>query len=146
MVCVAGLIPEFVGRFPVVVNTNGLTMEQMVRVLTEPKNALIKQYRYLFSLHEVDFHITDEALREVATIALRKNTVRHHLFHLHTYATALHLLWFTDLKCWTCRVVQGARGLRSILEKVLMQAMFEVPDDHTVTGVFVDKEAIHTRK
>lgn len=81
-----GILPEFVGRFPVVVSTSGLSLEQLVRVLTEPKNALIKQYRYLFALHHVDFHVTTEALEEIAALALAKNT--------------------------------GARGLRSILERV----------------------------
>ncbi len=81
--------------------------------MTEPKNALIKQYSYLFSLHHVDFHITLEALREIAAMALRKNT--------------------------------GARGLRAILERVLMQAMFDIPDDPDVTAVVVDAEAVHTR-
>lgn len=108
-----GLIPEFVGRFPVVVSTTGLTLEQMVRVMTEPKNALIKQYSYLFSLHHVDFHVTDDALRAIATMALRKNT--------------------------------GARGLRAILERVLMQAMFDIPDDPDVTAVVVNEEAVHTK-
>jgi ATP-dependent Clp protease ATP-binding subunit ClpX len=78
------MIPEFVGRFPVVVSTSGLTMEQMVHVMTMPKNALIKQYRYQFALHNVEFHVTDEALREVATIALKKNTGAHLLLsHQH---------------------------------------------------------------
>jgi hypothetical protein len=81
--------------------------------MTEPKNALIKQYAYLFSLHHVDFHVTSEALREIAAMALRKNT--------------------------------GARGLRAILERVLMQAMFEMPDDPEVTAVVVDAQAVHTR-
>lgn len=95
-----GLIPEFVGRFPVVVNTNGLTLEQMVRVLTEPKNALIKQYRYLFSLHDVDLHITHDALREVATIALRKNTVRQPLLPTcHTQTRPPTDLKVLDVSC-----------------------------------------------
>ena len=81
-----GILPEFVGRFPVIVSTSGLSLEQLVRVLTEPKNALIKQYRYLFALHHVEFHVTNEALEEIAALALVKNT--------------------------------GARGLRSILERV----------------------------
>jgi len=71
----AGLIPEFVGRFANLVSTHGLTLDQMVRVLTQPKNAIIKQYKYLFAMHNVDFHITDEALEEVASIAIKKNTV-----------------------------------------------------------------------
>lgn len=108
-----GILPEFVGRFPVVVSTSGLSLEQLVRVLTEPKNALIKQYRYLFALHHVDFHVTTEALEEIAALALAKNT--------------------------------GARGLRSILERVLMQAMFDIPDDPNVTAIVVDRESVHSR-
>lgn len=108
-----GILPEFVGRFPVVVSTSGLSLEQLVRVLMEPKNALIKQYRYLFSMHHVEFHVTEEALKEIAGLALRKNT--------------------------------GARGLRSILERVLMQAMFDIPDSPDVTAIVVDKESVHTR-
>lgn len=84
-----------------------------MRVMTEPRNALIKQYSYLFSLHHVDFHVTPEALSEIASMALRKNT--------------------------------GARGLRAILEKVLMQAMFDIPDDPDVTAVVVDAQAVRTR-
>lgn len=88
-----GILPEFVGRFPVVVSTSGLSLEQLVRVLTEPKNALIKQYRYLFALHHVEFHVTNEALEEIAALALAKNT--------------------------------GARGLRSILERVSLRGRRE---------------------
>jgi ATP-dependent Clp protease ATP-binding subunit ClpX len=67
-----GLIPEFIGRFPVVTATRGLDEDQMVQVLTEPKNALVRQYKYLFSMNNVDFHITDCGLREVAQTALQK--------------------------------------------------------------------------
>jgi len=91
-----GLIPEFIGRFPTVVSTKSLTEQQMVQVLTEPKNAIVRQYRYLFALNGVDFHITPCALSAVAQIALSKKT--------------------------------GARGLRSILENVLMETMFIVPN------------------
>ena len=84
-----GLIPEFIGRFPLVVSTRGLDLDQMVMVLTQPKNAVIKQYKYLFAMSDVDFHITDDALEEIANVALSKRT--------------------------------GARGLRSILENMLME-------------------------
>ena len=69
-----GLIPEFVGRFPLVTSTKALTEDQFVRILCEPKNALIKQYKELFSLQNVDFHATDDALRECAQIAITKRT------------------------------------------------------------------------
>jgi hypothetical protein len=93
-----GLIPEFIGRFPTVVSTKSLTEAQMVQVLTEPKNAIVRQYRYLFALNGTDFHITPCALSAVAQVALAKKT--------------------------------GARGLRSILESVLMETMFVVPNNN----------------
>ena len=106
-----GLIPEFIGRFPVVTATRGLDEDQMVQVLTEPKNALVRQYKYLFSMNNVDFHITDCGLREVAQTALQKKT--------------------------------GARGLRTILENILMETMFVVPNEPgRVTGVYVDAAAV----
>ena len=81
----------------------------MVLVLTKPKNALVKQYKYLFALSDVDFHITDGALREIATVALSKNT--------------------------------GARGLRAILENILLEAMFLVPERADVT-VYIDDAVV----
>ncbi|KAK4438409.1 CLP protease regulatory subunit CLPX2, mitochondrial [Sesamum alatum] len=109
-----GLIPEFVGRFPVVVNLSALDEDQLVQVLTEPKNALCKQYKRMFSMNNVRLNFTDSALRLIAKKAIAKNT--------------------------------GARGLRAILEDILTEAMFEVPDaksgkDHADT-VLVDEEAV----
>ena len=106
-----GLIPEFIGRFPVITATRGLDEDQMVQVLTEPKNALVRQYKYLFAMNNVDFHITDCGLRQVAQTALEKKT--------------------------------GARGLRTILENILMETMFVVPNEPgRVTGVYVDAAAV----
>ncbi|KAH9602990.1 hypothetical protein KSS87_018113 [Heliosperma pusillum] len=106
-----GLIPEFVGRFPVLVSLSALSENQLVQVLTEPKNALSKQYKKLFSMNDVKFHITDKALRSIARKAMVKST--------------------------------GARGLRSILESILTEAMFEVPDIKTgkdrVDAVVIDE-------
>ncbi|KAK6159704.1 hypothetical protein DH2020_003085 [Rehmannia glutinosa] len=109
-----GLIPEFVGRFPVVVSLSALDEDQLVQVLTEPKNALCKQYRRLFNMNNVRLHFTDSAMRLIAEKAIARNT--------------------------------GARGLRAILENILTEAMFEVPDaksgeDHADT-VLVDEEAV----
>jgi ATP-dependent Clp protease ATP-binding subunit ClpX len=104
-----GLIPEFIGRFPVIVATKGLTEQQMVQVLKEPKNALLKQYAFMFALNDVDLHVTDEALRMIARLATEKNT--------------------------------GARGLRSILEKLLTNAMFLVPELE-VNAVVLDLPAV----
>lgn len=109
-----GLIPEFVGRFPILVSLTALNEDQLVQVLMQPKNALCKQYKKMFSMNDVKFHITEEALRLIARKAMVKNT--------------------------------GARGLRSILETILTEAMFEVPDVKSgtdrVDAVVVDEEAV----
>ncbi|DAZ96131.1 TPA: hypothetical protein N0F65_008710 [Lagenidium giganteum] len=109
-----GLIPEFIGRFPMLVSTSGLTKEELVQVLTEPKNSLVRQYRALFALNGVEFHATDRALEAVAEYALKKNT--------------------------------GARGLRSIFERALIETMFELPDLKDVNAIYVDEEAILGKK
>uniref|UniRef100_A0A2P2MNU5 ATP-dependent clp protease ATP-binding subunit clpx n=2 Tax=Rhizophora mucronata TaxID=61149 RepID=A0A2P2MNU5_RHIMU len=109
-----GLIPEFVGRFPVLVSFSALTENQLVQVLREPKNALGKQYSKLFQMNGVKLHFTDNALRLIAKKAIAKNT--------------------------------GARGLRSILENILMDAMYEIPDtrmgDDIIDAVIVNEEAV----
>ncbi|GAV66194.1 AAA_2 domain-containing protein/ClpB_D2-small domain-containing protein [Cephalotus follicularis] len=109
-----GLIPEFVGRFPVLVSLSALTENQLVQVLTEPKNALGKQYKKMFQMNGVKLHFTEHALRLIARKAITKNT--------------------------------GARGLRSLLESILMDAMYEIPDVRTgkdiIDAVVVDEEAV----
>ncbi|KAJ0906520.1 putative AAA+ ATPase domain, ATPase, AAA-type, core, Clp protease, ATP-binding subunit ClpX [Helianthus annuus] len=109
-----GLIPEFVGRFPILVNLLALTEDQLVQVLTEPKNALGKQYKKLFQMNGVKLHYTESALKLIAKKAIVKNT--------------------------------GARGLRSLLENILMDAMYEIPDERTgdniIDAVVVDEEAV----
>ncbi|XP_008788322.2 CLP protease regulatory subunit CLPX1, mitochondrial-like isoform X2 [Phoenix dactylifera] len=109
-----GLIPEFIGRFPILVSLSALNEDQLFQVLTEPKNALGKQYKKLFSMNNVKLHFTKAALRLIAKKAMEKNT--------------------------------GARGLRAILESILTEAMYEIPDMKTgnerVDGVVVDEEAI----
>ncbi|KAF5731256.1 ATP-dependent Clp protease ATP-binding subunit clpX-like mitochondrial isoform X2 [Tripterygium wilfordii] len=109
-----GLIPEFVGRFPVLVSLSALTESQLVQVLTEPKNALGKQYRKMFQMNGVKLDFTENALRLIARKAISKNT--------------------------------GARGLRCILETLLMDAMYEIPDvrtgDDIIDAVVVDEEAV----
>jgi len=69
-----GMIPEFVGRFPVIVSTKGLDIENLVDILTEPKNSIMKQYRRLFAMDDVNFHVTDEGLREIAKTAFSRGT------------------------------------------------------------------------
>ncbi|KAK7317126.1 hypothetical protein RJT34_01098 [Clitoria ternatea] len=109
-----GLIPEFVGRFPVLVSLSALTENQLIQVLTEPKNALGKQYKKMFKMNGVTLHFTENSLRSIARKAISKNT--------------------------------GARGLRSILESVLVDAMYEIPDirtgDDVIDAVVVDEEAV----
>ncbi|KAG9414094.1 hypothetical protein AC1031_013301 [Aphanomyces cochlioides] len=109
-----GLIPEFVGRFPVIVSTLGLNREELVRVLTEPRNSLVKQYRALFALHDVDFHVSPCGLEAVADLAVERNT--------------------------------GARGLRAIFERALMDTMFHIPDMMNVKAVYVDGDVINGSK
>ncbi|GAV90298.1 AAA_2 domain-containing protein/ClpB_D2-small domain-containing protein [Cephalotus follicularis] len=109
-----GLIPEFIGRFPILVSLLALTEDQLVKVLTEPKNALGKQYKKLFGMNNVKLHYTDKALRLIAKKAMAKNT--------------------------------GARGLRAILESILTEAMYEIPDlktgDDRVDAVVVDEMSV----
>ncbi|MQM02046.1 hypothetical protein Taro_034801 [Colocasia esculenta] len=109
-----GLIPEFIGRFPILVSLSALNEDQLVQVLTEPKNALGKQYKKMFSMNNVKLHFTDTSLRLISKKAMVKNT--------------------------------GARGLRAILENLLTEAMFEIPDVKTgnerVDAVVVDEESV----
>lgn len=105
-----GLIPEFVGRFPILVSLSALDEDQLVQVLTKPKNALGKQYKKMFRMNDVELHFTENALRMIARKAMKKDT--------------------------------GARGLRSILENILTEAMFEVPETKSIKAVLVDEEAV----
>ncbi|CAO3625986.1 unnamed protein product [Cunninghamella blakesleeana] len=108
-----GLIPEFVGRLPVLANVNNLTKEDLVRVLTEPKNSLLKQYEGLFSLNEIELRFSKTALTRIAELALEKKT--------------------------------GARGLRRIMENVLLDPMFDTPGS-TVKQVILDSHVIDKKK
>ena len=105
-----GLIPEFIGRVPVTVALEGLDQEALVRILREPKNALIKQYKKLFSFDEVKLSVEDEAVEEIARLAHERKT--------------------------------GARGLRSILEKVMMDVMYEIPSDDSIAECILTKKAV----
>lgn len=105
-----GLIPEFVGRVPVVVALDSLDEAALVRILKEPKNAILKQYRALFSLDEVELEFTDEAVEEVAKKSFERKT--------------------------------GARGLRSILEAVMNEVMYEIPSDDTIAKCVITKDAV----
>ncbi|WP_130471468.1 ATP-dependent Clp protease ATP-binding subunit ClpX [Candidatus Magnetaquicoccus inordinatus] len=105
-----GLIPEFVGRLPVVATLEELDEEALVRILREPKNALLKQYQRLFELEEVSLTFTEEAVRAVAAKAIKRKI--------------------------------GARGLRAILENVLLDVMYDIPSLDNVREVVINKEAI----
>ena len=105
-----GLIPEFVGRVPVVVALDSLDEAALVRILKEPKNAILKQYQALFSLDEVELEFTDEAVEEVAKKSFERKT--------------------------------GARGLRSILEAVMNEVMYEIPSDDTIAKCVITKDAV----
>ena len=110
-----GLIPEFVGRLPVSVSLDSLDKEALIRILTEPKNAIIKQYQKLLQLDRVELNFTNDALEEAAERALKQKT--------------------------------GARGLRSIIEDVLLDVMYEIPSRADVKKVVINGEVIsHTNK
>ena len=105
-----GLIPEFIGRMPIIATLNDLDEKSLVKILKEPKNSLIKQYQRLFEFEEVDLEFKDDAILEIAKKAISKKT--------------------------------GARGLRSILENILLKTMFELPDMENVIKVTVDNAAV----
>ena len=105
-----GLIPEFIGRMPIIATLNDLDEKSLVKILKEPKNSLIKQYQRLFEFEEVELEFQDDAILEISKKAIQKKT--------------------------------GARGLRSILENILLKTMFELPDMENVIKVTVDKAAV----
>ncbi len=106
-----GLIPELVGRMPVLTTLQALDAEALVRILTEPKNAVMKQYVQLFQLDGVQLSFTDDALRAVAELTLKRET--------------------------------GARGLRSVMEGLLTQLMFDVPSDPTVEKIVITAACVN---
>lgn len=105
-----GLIPEFIGRVPYLVTLEQLDKEALIRVLVEPKNALVKQYQKLFEMDHVELVFEDDALDSIAEEALKRNT--------------------------------GARGLRAILENVMMDIMFDIPSRDDIVRVRITKDAI----
>ena len=107
-----GLIPEFVGRLPVLATLEDLDEDALVIILTEPKNALVKQYQRLFELEDTQLTFTDDALKAIARRAIERKT--------------------------------GARGLRSILEDILLDTMFDLPGMESVTEVVVNEEAVNS--
>jgi ATP-dependent Clp protease ATP-binding subunit ClpX len=105
-----GLIPEFIGRLPIIATLEDLDEEALVRILTEPKNALTKQYKALFDMDGVNLDFRDGALRAIARKAIERKT--------------------------------GARGLRSILENILMDPMFDIPTANDIQDVVISEEVV----
>jgi ATP-dependent Clp protease ATP-binding subunit ClpX len=106
-----GLIPEFVGRLPVVATLEELDEEALMQILTEPKNALTKQYGKLFEMEGAELVFRDDALHAIARKAMERKT--------------------------------GARGLRSILEKILLDTMYDLPSEENVSKVVVDESVVN---
>lgn len=106
-----GLIPEFIGRLPIIATLNDLDEEALIKVLTEPKNAIVKQYTTLFDMEKVKLTITDEAMRAIARKAIERKT--------------------------------GARGLRAIMEGILLDLMYEIPDKKDVTEIILNEKVIN---
>ena len=109
-----GLIPEFIGRVPVTVSLNELDEEAMIRILKEPKNALVKQYQKLFELDGVRLNFEEEALEAIAKKAIERKT--------------------------------GARGLRAIVEGILLDLMYRVPSDESVIACTITKDSVEEEK
>jgi ATP-dependent Clp protease ATP-binding subunit ClpX len=109
-----GLIPEFVGRLPVVVTLESLDSDALINILTQPKNALVKQYRKLFEIDNVELSFTSESLKAIADEAIKRKT--------------------------------GARGLRSIVEELMTEVMFDIPSDETISKVIINEECISEKK
>jgi ATP-dependent Clp protease ATP-binding subunit ClpX len=103
-----GLIPEFLGRLPIVSSLQDLAQKELVEVMSKPKNALMKQYQKLFNIENIDLIITDSAMNEIAKIAIEQKI--------------------------------GARGLRSIMEKILVDTMFETPSIKNIDSILIDED------
>ena len=109
-----GLIPEFVGRLPIVVNLEPLDETALVKIMTEPKNAIVKQYKKLVEMDGVTLDVKDDAVREIAKKAIELKT--------------------------------GARGLRTIFENLMLDTMYELPDDDSVERIVIDKDVVDGAK
>ena len=109
-----GLIPEFIGRLPIIVSLNALTVDALVRILKEPKNAIVKQYKKLFEYDEVNLEFDEEALYKIANKAISRDT--------------------------------GARGLRTIVEDLLIDVMYDIPSKKNVDKVVVTESSVDDKK
>jgi ATP-dependent Clp protease ATP-binding subunit ClpX len=108
-----GLIPEFVGRLPVITSLSSLTEEDLAKILTEPKNSLVKQYKKIFSIDNVDLIFKKDALHSIAGLALKRST--------------------------------GARGLRSIIEEIMLDVMFDIPSRQDIKKCVITKEVVEKK-
>jgi ATP-dependent Clp protease ATP-binding subunit ClpX len=109
-----GLIPEFVGRLPILATLNDLDKDALIRILTEPRNALVKQYQSLFAMDDVNLEFRDDALDAIADKAIKRKT--------------------------------GARGLRAIVEQVLMDTMFDIPTENDIKDVILNRDVVDKGK
>ncbi|MEG0296504.1 MAG: ATP-dependent Clp protease ATP-binding subunit ClpX [Clostridium sp.] len=108
-----GLIPEFVGRLPIVVSLESLDASALINILSQPKNALVKQYKKLFEMDNVELDFTEDALKCIADEAISRET--------------------------------GARGLRSIVEELMTEVMFDIPSDETISKVIINEDNVKTK-
>jgi ATP-dependent Clp protease ATP-binding subunit ClpX len=109
-----GLIPEFVGRLPMIASLEELDVKALVKILTEPKNALVKQFQKMFELENVELQFRKDAIEEVANLAIKRKT--------------------------------GARGLRSIMEQILLETMYDLPSLKNVEKVVINKAVVLGKK
>ena len=109
-----GMIPEFIGRLPVIATLEELDKAMLIQIMTEPKNALIKQFNSLFRMDGINLDIKSDALKEIANLAIQQKT--------------------------------GARGLRSIIEKLLIDLMFDTPDKKNLESVIINKDTVLEKK
>ena len=105
-----GLIPEFIGRVPVIAHLHNLDLDALVRILTEPKNSIVKQYQKIFSFEDIELEFTDDAIKEIALIAFERKT--------------------------------GARGLRSVMEELMLDLMYEIPSGTNIRKIIINKEMV----
>lgn len=108
-----GMIPEFIGRLPIVTALNPLTEEDLIRIIKEPKNSIIKQFQWALAIENVDLDFQESAIQSIAKIAMKQNT--------------------------------GARGLRSIIEKVMLDLMFDIPSNKEIQKIIIDKDVIENK-
>jgi ATP-dependent Clp protease ATP-binding subunit ClpX len=108
-----GMIPEFIGRLPILTTLDDLSLDALARILTEPRNALVKQYKKLFEMEGVSLKFTEESLQAIARDALKRKS--------------------------------GARGLRAILESVMLDIMYDIPSMHGIRECVINEEVIHRK-